>query len=90
MRADSKQINYVSINPNKKKVIFNMTLHTSLVLSFQYMRFVFLRYRQIIDKKICYIFKRSNLLRKFPKTLKILFKLTCWMEFLFSFHQFIH
>ena len=62
MGTDSNQIDYIAINPNQKKIIFNMTFHTSLILSFQRMGFVCFRNGQILDKQADNVFKCSDFL----------------------------
>lgn len=41
MASNPKQIDYFPINPYKKKIILNMTLHTPFVLSLQQMGLMF-------------------------------------------------
>lgn len=77
MTTNPKQIYYVPINPNKKKIILNMTLHATFVLTFQQMGTVFFWYRQVIYKQIGNIFKSFHLFRKVSDALEVFFELTC-------------
>lgn len=50
MTTNSKQVDYFSVNPNKKKIPFYMAFHTPFILTFQHVRFVFLWNRMVIYK----------------------------------------
>ena len=77
MTANPKQIYYVPINPNKEKIILNMALHATFVLTFQQMGSVFFWYRLVIDKQISNMLKSSHLMGKIPDAFEVFFELTC-------------
>lgn len=64
MATDSDQIYNVSINPDEKEIVLDVTLHASFVIAFQQVWFIFRWYGQIIDEQIGNLFKRFDLFRK--------------------------
>lgn len=79
MTTNSKQVDYFSVNPNKKKIPFYMAFHTTFILTFQHVRFVFLWNRMVINKQICDTFKSCDFLGEFLNTFEIFLKLACWV-----------
>lgn len=79
MTTNSKQVDYFSVNPNKKKIPFYMAFHTPFILTFQHVRFVFLWNRMVIYKQICDIFKSCDFFWEFLNTFEIFLKLACWV-----------
>ena len=64
MATDSDQIYNISINPDEKEIVLDVTLHASFVIAFQQVWFIFRWYGQIIDEQIGNLFKRFDLFRK--------------------------
>ena len=64
MATDSDQIYNISINPDEKEIVLDVTLHASFVIAFQQVWFIFRWYGQIIDEQLGNLFKSFDLFRK--------------------------